>query len=48
MKAEDIIKRIRVTCDTLFDKYEGNPVAEDILEHYEDIINDYYEYLSPM
>lgn len=48
MDAKHIIKQIRVTCDALFDKYEGNPVAEDILEQFEDIINDYYEYSSPM
>jgi hypothetical protein len=48
MEAKDIIKQIRAACDTLFDKYEGNPVAEDILERFEDIINDYYESSSPM
>ena len=50
MKAEEIITRIRQACDTIYEKYEGNPLVEkdDILAPFEDIINDYYEDLSPM
>jgi len=50
MKVEEIITRIRQACDTIYEKYEGNPLIEndDILEPFEDIINDYYENLSPM
>lgn len=50
MEAERIISRIREECDKLYEKYEGNPLIEedDILEGFEDIINDYYEDLSPM
>ena len=50
MKAEEIIARIRKACDTLYEKYEGNPLIEkdDILAPFENIINDYYENLNPM
>ena len=50
MKAEEIIKRIRKTCDTIYEKYEGNSLIEDedLLEPFEEIINEYYEDLSPM
>ena len=50
MNVEEIIKRIRKTCDTIYEKYEGNHLIEkdDILAPFEDIINDYYEDLSPM
>jgi hypothetical protein len=50
MKAEEIIIRIRQACDTIYEKYEGNPLIEndDILAPFEDIINDYYENLNPM
>ncbi len=50
MKAEEIITRIRKACDIIYEKYEGNPLIEkdDILESFEDIINDYYEELRPM
>jgi len=45
MTAEEIIKRIRKACDTLYEKYEGNTLIEeeDILKSFEDIISDYYE-----
>ena len=50
MKAEEIIKRIRQACDTIYKKYEGNPLIEkdDILAPFEDIIVDYCEELNPM
>lgn len=50
METIEVIKRIRKACDTIYEKYEGNPLIEkdDILEQFEDIINDYYEDLSPM
>lgn len=50
MKAEEIITRIRQACDAIYEKYEGNPLIEeeDMLEPFEEIINDYYEDLSPM
>ena len=50
MKAEEIITRIRQACDTIYEKYEGHLMIEkdDILAPFEDIINDYYEDLSPM
>ena len=50
MKAEEIIIRICQACDAIYEKYEGNPLIErdDILASFEDIINDYYEDLSPM
>lgn len=50
MTIEDMISRIREECDKLYEKYEGNPLIEedDILEGFEEIINDYYEDLSPM
>ena len=50
MKAEEIITRIRQACDTIYEKYEGDPLIEreDILAPFEDIIIDYYEDLSPM
>lgn len=50
MKPEEIISRIRKACDTIYEKYEGNPLIEeeDILAPFEDIINDYCEDLSPM
>jgi hypothetical protein len=50
VKAEEIITKIRQACDVIYEKYEGNPLIEkdDILTLFEDIINDYYEELSPM
>lgn len=50
MKAEEIITRIRQACDSIYEKYEGNPLIEeeDMLEPFEEIISDYYEDLSPM
>lgn len=50
MKANEIITRIRQACDAIYEKYEGNSLIEkdDILAPFEDIINDYYEDLSPM
>ena len=50
MTQEEIITRIRKACDAIYEKYESNPLIEkdDILEPFEDIINDYYEDLSPM
>ena len=50
MKAEEIITRIRQAGDAIYEKYEGNPLIEkdDIIAPFEDIINDYYEDLSPM
>ena len=50
MEAEEIIKRIRKACDTIYEKYEGNPLIEkdDILAPFEEIIVDYYEKLNPM
>ena len=50
MKANEIITRIRQVCDAIYKKYEGNPLIEkdDILSPFEEIINDYYEDLSPM
>ena len=50
MKANEIITRIRQACDAIYEKYEGNPLIEkdDIIAPFEDIINDYYEDLSPM
>ena len=50
MTAEEIVSRIRKACDSIYEKYEGNPLIEDddILEPFEEIINDYYEDISPM
>jgi len=50
MKAEEIITRIRQACDAIYEEYEDNPLIEkdDIIAPFEDIINDYYEDLSPM
>lgn len=50
MNEEEIITKIRQVCNTIYEKYEGNPLIEkdDILAPFEDIINDYYEDLSPM
>ena len=50
MTTEEIISRIRKACDSIYEKYEGNPLIEDedILEPFEEIINDYYEDISPM
>lgn len=41
MRPEEIIKRIRQACDTIYEKYEGNSLIEkdDILAPFEDIIN---------
>ena len=49
MTIEDVIYRIREECDKLYEKYEGNPLIEedDILEGFEEIINDYYEDKAP-
>lgn len=50
MKPEEIIKRIREACDTIYEKYEGNPLIDkdDILAPFEEIIVDYCEELNPM
>ncbi len=50
MTAEKIISRIREEIDKIYEKYEGHPLIEedDLLEGFEDIINDYYEDISPM
>lgn len=50
MEAEKIISRIREEIDKIYEKYEGHPLVEqeDIMEGFEEIINDYYEDLSPM
>ena len=50
MTAEEIIAKLRKEIDKLYDKYEGHPLIEkdDIMNGFEDIINDYYEDLSPM
>lgn len=50
MEAEKIISRIREEIDKIYEKYEGHPLVEqeDIMEGFEDIINEYYEDLSPM
>lgn len=49
MTIEDAISRIREECDKIYEKYEGNSLVEeeDILEGFEEIINDYYEDKSP-
>ena len=45
MSREEIIARIREACDSIYEKYEGNPLIEeeDLLGPFEEIINDYYE-----
>jgi hypothetical protein len=45
MTVEDIISRISDAIDKIYEKYEGHPLVEDedILEDFEQIINDYYE-----
>ena len=50
MEAEKIISRIREEIDKIYEKYEGHPLVEqeDIMEGFEDIIQEYYEDLSPM
>lgn len=50
MEAEKIISRIREEIDKIYEKYEGHPLIEqeDIMEGFEDIIQEYYEDLSPM
>ena len=50
MTADKIISRIREELDKIYEKYEGHPLIEedDLLEGFEDIINDYYEDISPM
>ena len=48
MTHEEIIHRIRVEIDKLYEKYEGHPLIEkdDIMFGFENIINDYYEETS--
>lgn len=50
MTADKIISRIREELDKIYEKYEGLPLIEedDLLEGFEEIINDYYEDISPM
>lgn len=50
MTADKIISRIREELDKIYEKYEGHPLIEDedIMEGFEDIIQDYYEDISPM
>ena len=45
MTTEDIVHRIREACDGIYEKYEGHPLIEreDLLDPFEDIIQDYYE-----
>lgn len=45
MTIEEIIDRIRQEIDKIYDKYEGHPLVEEeeIMDGFEDIINDYYE-----
>ncbi len=49
MTAEKIISRLRAAIDGIYEKYEGHPLVEeeDIMGYFEDIINDYYEDISP-
>ena len=49
MTQEELIDRIRKEIDKIYEKYEGHPLIEDedIMEGFEEIINDYYEDLSP-
>lgn len=50
MTAEEIITRLRKEIDRMYQDYEGTPIIEeeDAMGGFEDIINDYYEDLSPM
>ena len=50
MEAEKIISRIREEIDKIYEKYEGYPLVEqeNIMDGFEDIIQEYYEDLSPM
>jgi hypothetical protein len=45
MTEEEIISRIRKAIDDVNTKYEGHPLIEEgnIMDGFEDIINDYYE-----
>lgn len=48
MSKEEIIKRIRLECDRLYEKYEYNPLIESgLLDGFEDIIVDYCEDEKP-
>ncbi len=50
MTAEEIIARLRKEIDRMYEDYEGTPMIEEegAMDGFEQIINDYYEDLSPM
>lgn len=49
MTAEEIIARLRKEIDRMYEDYTGTAIEqEDAMAGFEDIINDYYEDLSPM
>ena len=50
MTADDIIVRLRSEIDKIYETYEGNVIVEEdyIMSGFENIINDYYEDLSPI
>lgn len=45
MKAEEIISRLRKEIDKVYEQYEGEHLIEDcdLMQGFEDIINDYCE-----
>ena len=45
MTEKEIIHRLRKAIDRIYEKYENHPLVEDedIMEGFEEIINDYYE-----
>lgn len=45
MTQEEIIHRIRQEIDKIYEKYEGHLLVEeeDIMDGFEEIINDYYK-----
>ena len=49
MTQEEIIHRIRQEIDKIYEKYEGHPLVEeeDIMDGFEEIINDYYPFCFP-
>ena len=50
MTQEEIIARLRKEIDRMYEDYAGTAMIEqeDAMAGFEDIINDYYEDLSPM
>ena len=50
MTDKEIISRLRKEIDRMYEDYEGTQMIEqeDAMGGFEDIINDYYEDLSPM